>query len=149
MPTKKTFLDFINSAKSIYGDKYDYSNVIYKNTSTKVEIICPKHGSFFKTPSKFINAKQSCKECNGYVNWTWDKFVERANIFHKNKYGYPKQTFINTKTKHKIICPVHGEFMHSIRYHLKGGCNKCGIEFGAQKQRDTKEEFIEKANFLF
>ena len=47
MPTKKTFLDFINSAKSIYGDKYDYSKVIYKNTSTKVEIICPKHGSFF------------------------------------------------------------------------------------------------------
>ena len=42
MPTKKTSLDFINSAKSIYGDKYDYSKVIYKNASTKVEIICPK-----------------------------------------------------------------------------------------------------------
>jgi hypothetical protein len=58
MAAKKTFLDFIKSTKSIYGHKYDYSKVIYKNTSTKVEIICPIHGSFFKTPSKFINAKQ-------------------------------------------------------------------------------------------
>ena len=149
MPTKKTFLDFINSAKSIYGDKYDYSKVIYKNTSTKVEIICPKHGSFFKTPSKFINAKQSCRECNGYIKWTWDKFVGKANIFHKNKYTYPKQTFINTKTKYKIICPVHGEFMQSISHHLKGGCNQCGIDNRNKKQRDTKEEFIEKANLLF
>lgn len=48
MGARKTFTDFINSAKSIYGDKYDYSKVIYKNTSTKVEIICPKHGSFLK-----------------------------------------------------------------------------------------------------
>ena len=114
MPTKKTFLDFINSAKSIYGDKYDYSKVIYKNTSTKVEIICPKHGSFFKTPSKFINAKQSCRECNGYIKWTWDKFVGKANIFHKNKgvrsaWHYTK--FYNMKKK-----------IHKKNIHLDVGC---------------------------
>jgi hypothetical protein len=149
MVAKKTFLDFINSAKSIYGDKYDYYKVIYKNTSTKVEIICPIHGSFFKTPSKFINAKQECKECNGYIIWTWDKFVKKANAYHKKKYIYPKQTFINTKIKHKIICPVHGEFMQSIFHHLKGGCNQCGIDLRNKNQRDTKIEFVEKANLLF
>ena len=145
MPAKKTLSDFIHSAKSIYGNKYDYSKVIYKNTSTKVEIICPKHGSFFKTPSKFINAKQECRECGGYINWTWDKFVKKANVFHKNKYTYPKQTFINTKIKHKIICPVHGEFMQSIFHHLRGGCNQCGIDLSKKKQRDTKEIFINKS----
>ena len=149
MAAKKTFLDFIKSAKSIYGDKYDYSKVIYKNTSTKVEIICPIHGSFFKTPSKFINAKQECRDCNGYTKWTWEKFVSEAILFHKNKYKYPKQTFINTKVKYKIICPVHGEFMQSITHHLVGGCNKCGIDLRNKKQRDTKSEFIEKATLLF
>ena len=77
------------------------------------------------------------------------KFVGKANIFHKNKYTYPKQTFINTNVKHKIICPVHGEFMQSIYHHLRGGCNQCAIEYRNNKQRDTKEEFIEKANLLF
>ena len=32
----------------INGDFYDYSKVNYINNKTKVEIICPKHGSFFK-----------------------------------------------------------------------------------------------------
>lgn len=38
---------FIEKAKKVYGDKYDYSKVEYKNCSSKVEIICPEHGSFF------------------------------------------------------------------------------------------------------
>ena len=55
MPRKKTLSDFISKAISIYGNKYGYSRVEYINSSTKVEILCPKHGSFFKTPQKFLN----------------------------------------------------------------------------------------------
>lgn len=40
--------DFIARAKQIHGDTYDYSKVKYKNSGTKVEIICQKHGSFFQ-----------------------------------------------------------------------------------------------------
>ena len=32
--------DFINKAKSIHGDKYDYSKTEYDNSKTKVCIIC-------------------------------------------------------------------------------------------------------------
>ena len=58
MPRKKTLSDFISKAISIYGNKYGYSRVEYINSSTKVEILCPKHGSFFKTPQKFLNLQQ-------------------------------------------------------------------------------------------
>ena len=120
MPRKKTLQDFISSAISIYGNKYDYSTVIYINSSTKVEILCSKHGSFFKTPQKFLNAKQECPECNGRINWTWDKFVKEANKFHNSKCQYPRHKFKTTKTKYIIICPVHGEFKQSIFHHLRG-----------------------------
>lgn len=42
--------EFINKAKLIYGDKYDYSKVKYINAKTKVCIICPEHGEFWQEP---------------------------------------------------------------------------------------------------
>ena len=35
-------------AKAIHGNKYDYSKIEYKNCDTKVCIICPIHGEFWK-----------------------------------------------------------------------------------------------------
>lgn len=43
--------EFIKKAKSIHGNKYDYSKINYKNFSTKVCIICKKHGEFWQTPN--------------------------------------------------------------------------------------------------
>lgn len=145
MPSKKTKNDFINEAKLIYGNQYDFSQVSYVNTSTKVVIICSKHGEFLKTPYHFIKRKQGCRDCKGYTDWNWSLFVNKATHFHKGHYKYPNQTFTKIKDKYKIICPVHGEFYQSGTAHLKGGCNKCGYDFKNAKQRDSKEEFILKS----
>ncbi len=37
---------FIQKARKIHGDKYDYSKVRYIKCSQKVIIICPIHGEF-------------------------------------------------------------------------------------------------------
>ena len=47
---KEEFGDFIENAKKIHGDKYDYSKVKYIDSKTSVEIICPKHGEFLQSP---------------------------------------------------------------------------------------------------
>ena len=49
---------FIEKAKKIHGDKYNYSSVKYINNKTKVNIICPIHGEFEQTPDKHTNRKQ-------------------------------------------------------------------------------------------
>ena len=49
-----TVEEFISRAKNLYGDKYDYSKVEYKNTETKVCIICPEHGEWWVTPHNFF-----------------------------------------------------------------------------------------------
>lgn len=59
---KLTVDDFILRAKKCHGDKYDYSQVIYKNANTKVTIICPEHGTFEQTPSHHYNG-QGCPKC--------------------------------------------------------------------------------------
>lgn len=42
---------FINKAKSIHGDKYDYSKTIYVDSTTKVKITCKQHGVFEMLPN--------------------------------------------------------------------------------------------------
>ena len=71
--------EFINKAKEIHGDKYDYSNVIYKGANEKVTIICKKHGDFSQTPSKHINAKQGCSLC---INKTESKLYEKLLVIY-------------------------------------------------------------------
>lgn len=38
--------EFIEKGTQLHNGKYDYSNVDYINSRTKVNIICPKHGLF-------------------------------------------------------------------------------------------------------
>lgn len=62
MARKLTKEEFVKKAKKLYGDKYDYSKVEYINSQTKVEIICPIHGSFFQKPNDHLMG-HSCKKC--------------------------------------------------------------------------------------
>lgn len=55
---------FIEKAKSIHGDRYDYSKVDYQGSSIKVEIGCKIHNTFFQmTPHNHTINKQGCVLC--------------------------------------------------------------------------------------
>lgn len=53
--------EFIQKAKAVHGDKYDYSMVEYVNTKTKVCVICPKHGEFWQIPNSHFRGIGCCK----------------------------------------------------------------------------------------
>ena len=61
---KKTTEEFIKHAKEIHGDKYDYSKSNYINSTTKIEIVCPEHGSFFQSYVGHVLLKQNCPICS-------------------------------------------------------------------------------------
>ena len=54
---------FINKAREIHNNKYDYSLVEYIDNKTKIKIKCPNHGVFETTPSVHINLKCECPNC--------------------------------------------------------------------------------------
>lgn len=54
---------FIGKAKTVHGDKYDYSKVLYAGSGAKVIIICPIHGEFLQTPNGHISGKCGCPTC--------------------------------------------------------------------------------------
>ena len=54
--------EFISRSTGVHNGKYDYSYVEYKNTDTKVKIICPEHGEFYQTPHHHLKGI-GCPEC--------------------------------------------------------------------------------------
>jgi len=64
---RKTIEEFLEQAKEVHGNKYDYSKAEYVNRSTKLCIICPKHGEFFQTPFAHVNLHQGCPKCNSSI----------------------------------------------------------------------------------
>jgi|688.fasta_scaffold78188_2 hypothetical protein len=150
---KLTTDDFIERAKKIHGNKYDYSEVNYKNNHSKVKIICPEHGEFYQAPVNHVNLKQGCKECGleslkQKFTKTSDKFKEQANVVHDNKYDYSKVNYVNNNTPIEIICPEHGIFYQTPGSHLSGRrCPDCARLSGAEKHTKwTKEEVYKEAS---
>ena len=60
---RKTTEQFIEEARQVHGDKYDYSKVEYVNSATKVCIICPIHGEFWQRPNDHIRGI-GCRKCS-------------------------------------------------------------------------------------
>jgi hypothetical protein len=117
---------FIEKAKKIHGDKYDYSLVNYINTKTKVKIICNEHGEFEQTPEKHINRKQGCPKCVKNFKLTQDDVINKSKLIHENRYDYSLVKYTNANNQIDIICPTHGLFKQRVSSHLNGsGCPKC------------------------
>ena len=137
---KKTLEQFVDEARKVHGNKYDYRKVIYDGGKKKVCIICPEHGEFWTSPTSHLRGHK-CPACSNVERITPEIFINRSTKIHKGKYDYSDVKFEHVKKKVSIICPKHGVFWQTPRIHLRGyGCPICG---GSQKL--TTEMFIEKA----
>jgi len=150
MSKKLTTEEFIERAKIIHVNritnesKYDYSLVEYKNSKTKIKIICKEHGVFEQTPNDHLSGC-GCVECSGLKKLTTEEFIEKSNKVHSNIYDYSLVEYFNNNTKVKIICNNHGVFEQIPASHLGGhGCGKCG----GTALRNTIE-FIEKSIIIY
>lgn len=125
MNKKKTTEEFIEEAKKVHGDKYDYSETVYSAAAKKVKIICPLHGEFYMTGNNHLRG-QGCPKCAGNVKLTTEEFINKAKGIHGDRYDYSKVNYVNRHTEVCIICPECGEFQQTPNSHLAGnGCPKC------------------------
>lgn len=121
---------FVERARAVHGDFYDYSITEYKSIKAKVTIICPKHGAFTTTAVTHLAGKR-CAKCGDIAGGrknrkTQDEFIEQANAIHGNAYDYSAAVYALGARKIKIICAKHGEFLQTARKHLEGhGCPHC------------------------
>lgn len=146
---------FIEMARKIHGDKYDYSKVDYKKSCLKVEIFCLKHKSyFFQTPNSHLGGR-GCPECAKEVRvakktLSQEEFLRQAREVHGDKYDYSESVCAGATRLVKIYCKRHEEFFFQLaRNHLAGmGCQKCGHEKRASERKMSTEDYIVRAKSI-
>jgi hypothetical protein len=126
--------EFIEKAKVVHGDLYDYLWVNYKDIKTKVVIVCPDHGPFEQTPSDHTQGC-GCPRCGGTIKSSTQEFIEKAKAVHSSVYDYSLVDYINTATKIIIGCSSHGPFEQIPNDHLCGsGCPRCTTQVSKPSQ---------------
>ena len=147
---KITFEEFVEKANEIHNYKYKYCKLSYKNTKSKVDIFCKDHGKFTQYTNNHLIGN-ACKKCandklSKQKTSNLNKFIEKSNKKHNNKYNYSKSIYVRSNIKIEISCPVHGSFWQTPNNHLRGsGCDKCGQLLTNYKLNKDNEYFIAKA----
>lgn len=82
MPIKLTLEDFVRRSNIAHKNKYDYTNSIYVNSSTKVLIGCPVHGAFEQLAGDHIRGR-GCAKCSAVKQK--DTCMERYGVSSATK----------------------------------------------------------------
>lgn len=138
---------FIAEAKEIYGDRYDYSKVDYKNRDHRVTVVCPIHGDFQVYAREHLDGK-GCPKCE-----KGEKFLVKLKEKYGDKFGLEQFVYESSTSPVTLICPTHGAFSrlpHQI-LNSRFGCPECGNEVQRKQQEEShnaavaKKEEIRKA----
>ena len=157
---KLTTEDFLIKAQAVHGDRYNYSKVEYVNNTTKVCIICKKHGEFWQLPYSHING-HGCKECAKEAKtstpkqaYTQEQIIDRIRSIFGDQYGYDRVVYKSMKSPIILKCRKkdgngneHGEFLMRPDniFTSHQCCPKCSNERRHLQQQKTTDTFIEEA----
>ena len=117
--------EFIKQSEIKHKNKYLYDKTQFTYKDENVIIKCLIHGYFEQ--NSYLHLKgHGCPKCAGCKISNTEEFINKAQKVHNKKYNYSLVDYKNTKTKVKIICKYHGEFIQNPNHHLRfEGCPKC------------------------
>jgi len=140
MPKKLTQQEFIKRCQKIHSKKYDYTKTIYNGSKNFLTISCPIHGDFIQKAEIHLYGC-GCPKCDPTNILGNNKFIEKANQIHNNKFDYSLVKYVKNNIPVDIICHIHGTFSQIPGAHLRGqGCPKC-----CNNKKRTTEDFIKLA----
>lgn len=153
--------EFIEKARKVHGDKYDYSGVNYVNNRTSVMIIdkdCPENPVFYQMPTNHLKGQGNPYNRGERISETkhmkWEELYERLKASHPGEnLEYPEQEVKNFHDKIRIIDhdlrsdgTEYGEYIQEVNAHLKGsGHPMKAFDRCSDRQTYTTEEFIRRA----
>lgn len=165
---------FIDRATEVHGGKYDYREVVFKENSRTVTVICCRHGKFEIAPASHLRGVgcQNCKpkphRCSTFesvaekaeeAETRLELFIKQSEKAHgKGTFNYDKTKFYGSQKELTVTCPKHGDFevIAFQHYGKKKGCPACDKQkirekelstgFSARGTVVTVDKFIELAN---
>lgn len=144
---KYSYLSFVDKAKIIYDNKYQYPETCddFDYKVNLIKIICDnvEHEPFWQTAVNHMRCG-GCPACAAN-RMDFDTYLIRVKLLHNEKYGYTAtDNFLLQESTLTIICPTHGEFTQKAKNHIAGkGCKKCG-----NCEKVTYQDFVDRCLFM-
>lgn len=154
----------VGELRTIYGDVYDYSKVIYKNSKLAVQLYCSKHKVNFERTLPNLRKGWGCPECNkeqgktwkntiackydkSRINsrWTTERFIQESEtIFGKGVFDYSMCHYVNNDTKVTLRNTATNVTFDVMPYdHLRNGANYDGTRhYYEGKTMEERRHFI-------
>ena len=115
---------FIEKARAVHGDRYDYGKVAYVRSKDKVIITCKEHGDFEQRAGDHLVGK-GCAKCSGAHQYSTAEWIIEAKKVHGDRYDYSKTVYVRRHDGVIITCKEHGDFEQVASNHARGyGCSK-------------------------
>lgn len=127
----KIVIHGISDLEAQFSDRFDFTNSVFKNTSSRLTVWCKKHSKYFHNTAHHIVRGAGCSECKKEKislkkRLGTTEFVNRSKNKHGNRYDYTLVEYKTLTEPVKIICYEHGEFEQKPREHINGhGCPLC------------------------
>ena len=140
--------DFINKAREIHGDKYDYSKVVYKNSKTDVCVICPEHGEFLTNPTNHLSG-HGCPNCYGFRKWY------KFNLLQEFESEYELRAFLENNDVNILYVilrnvepkfePIKGDIEKALKnVELKDPIQALEEKYTKDNEEETEETSTDK-----
>lgn len=110
---RKTNEEFIQNARIIHGDIYEYDKAVYITSRCKIIITCDTHGDFLQTPSKHLMGR-GCPKCKNQFSKISNEWLDYLNV-EEREYRLPERMVIPVDGYDPITntCyQFHGDFWH-------------------------------------
>gem|GEM_PF-940754 len=135
---------WIDEARRVHGDKYDYDSVHVWKSRARVTVLCREHGAFLTFAGHHVRGAGKCPTCR-FLDQRVDReeFERRAIEIHGDRYDLSQvEEFANVREHIIVGCPDHGEWSTTVGSFIndRHGCLKCKHA----NSRSTSEEFWEK-----
>ena len=145
----KSTSTFVEQAKNVHGDRYDYEDTQYTKAANTVSIKCRVHGVFTQLPYVHLRGA-GCSKCGNIVSSntraaTQAEYESKARRAHGSKYEYG--AYSRAHASLEIECPEHGVFTQLAHNHVQGmGCPRCAATSSQPEQDITA--FISSSGYV-
>lgn len=147
----KPFLKFLEDAREVHGDKYEYVEESYDGAKHSMQIICSRHGQFPQSPDSHVNKKSGCDKCADEEASIRNKTRGLQNAQKKlkeitsNNVQIIEESYVEQREEADFVCKNHGEFRRIVILALTSiyPCKECG-EGKANTNSLSTEEIRQK-----
>ena len=125
--------EIIVRSREKFGNKFDFSESVFRGTTAEMKLRCAIHGIINLTPENHFLLSKGCKHCSEKADdYSPMNFLRKAKDKFGNRFDYTELGYVDTATKVTIRCVKHDHIFSTLPYKhtrsITGGCKFCVLE---------------------